>query len=326
MKVLVTGGTGFLGGWIVRGLKNAGHDVRVLHRAHSRLEEIKSVNFESALGDVTDPDSVDSACRGVDAVIHAAGLIGYKPELRDQMFKVNVGGTENVIAAVVKQKVQRLVFTSSVVAIGASPQPKVLNEDSLYEMGHLGLGYYDSKREAELKVLEAAKKGKINGVSLNPSVMFGPGDGLKDSRKLHLKVAQGKIPFYTSGGINVMNVEDAVQGHLNALTRGKSGERFILASENIYVKELFKWLAEEGGSRPPQILLPKIFIEALRLGRPVLNVLGIGPKLPLDSAFLATFFHWYDNAKAKSELAVTFRPARSAVHESMKWCKSHGLI
>jgi dihydroflavonol-4-reductase len=193
-------------------------------------------------------------------------------------------------------------------------------------MKRYGLGYYNTKHEAEELVLKAAKAGLINAVSVNPAIMFGPGDGLKDSRKIHLKVARGKMPFYPSGGVNVMDVRDAVDGHFVALEKGVSGERYILSGENIYVKDLFQWLAEAGGVKPPNVLLPKIMLRTLRGLKPILNMAGVGHKLPIDSAFLSTFFHWYDNTKAKKDLGLKTRSARQAVIESIAWCKSQGLL
>src|SRR5690606_38059941 len=155
--------------------------------------------------DVTDPQSVDSATRGMDSVFHLAGLIAYTRSERAAMERVNVQGTRNVIDACRAAKVKKLVHLSSVVAIGASFDGKtLLNEESEFNLGHLNLGYFETKRKAELHVVDAAKRGDFETVILNPGTIYGAGDAKKGSRKTQIKVAQGRFPFYPSGGVNVV--------------------------------------------------------------------------------------------------------------------------
>src|SRR4051812_18105307 len=155
MKVLVTGATGFLGGWMVRKLLDEGVSVRILQRHSSHLEDLEGLSLEHAEGDVTNAKSLVEASSGVNAVFHLAGLIGYSRAQREAMQKVNVDGTQNVIDACIKNKVDRLVHLSSVVAVGASFDRTPLNENSPYNVRHLNLGYFETKHDAELLVKKA---------------------------------------------------------------------------------------------------------------------------------------------------------------------------
>src|SRR5258708_7891940 len=130
MKILVTGGNGFLGSWVVRRLAQNGHDVRVLHRKQSDLSALKNIPFQSRIGDVTDLESVKQGAQGAECLFHVAGLVSYSPADYDQMFKVNVNGTQNVVDACLAEGCGRLVNTSSVVSVGASASKILLNEES----------------------------------------------------------------------------------------------------------------------------------------------------------------------------------------------------
>jgi dihydroflavonol-4-reductase len=326
MKILVTGGNGFLGSWIVRKLSGLGHSVRVLHRRSSQVTSLKGVPYESAIGDVTEYLTVLEATKGVDAVFHAAAVIAYSPNERTQMERVNVYGTENVVRAAIEAKVQRLVHTSSVVAVGATLDRKILNENSPYEMSRFNFGYYETKFHGEELVRSAVRSGRLDAVIVNPSIMFGPGDAVKGSRKTHLKVASGKIPFYALGGINIVDVEDAVQGHILALEKGRAGERYILGGDNILVKELFEMLATFGGNRPPMIPLPNTVLRNLARLTEYAEKVSYKINIPVESAFVSTMFHWYDLTKARTELGYNPRPAYGAVKKSIQWCFENGYL
>lgn len=326
MKILVTGGTGFVGSWLVKRLVQDGHQVRVLHRQGSSLDELTGVDFESAFGDVTNVDSVITACKGVDSVFHLAGVVGYSQAMRAQMEKVNVEGTENVIIACRKSDVRRLLHMSSVVAIGASIKPNMLSENSPYTLGALNLGYFETKRDAEEKVRLATRKKELDAVIVNPSTVYGPGDAKKGSRKVQIKVAQGRFPFYPSGGQSIVSIHDVIDGMLKAWQKGRTGERYILSGENLYIRDVFRKIAARGGVKPPRIYLPKSV--ALMLGRVGDRMEKLGKKTPinLENAWVSSLFHWFDSSKAKIELGFNPRSADEALNESVDWMKENGLL
>ena len=326
-KVLVTGANGFLGSWVTRALVQEGHDVYALVRPKSDLSELEGVNCKYVHGDVTDVHSLLETFKGMDSVFHLAGVIAYKRSQRPLMDKVNVQGTANVVSVCREHKVRRLVYLSSVVAIGGGfSTDEVLNEDSTYNLHDLNLGYFETKNEAEKIVKKACDKHEIDAVILNPSTIYGAGDAKKGSRKMQLKVAQGKLKFYTSGGVNVVAVEDVVDGILRAWKNGKSGERYILCGENILIKDLFAMIAAEAGVRPPSFQLPDGLLHVLGAAGDMMEKAGLKGPVSKENAYTATMYHWFDSAKAQRELGFKPRPAREAIHNSVQWMKDHKLV
>jgi dihydroflavonol-4-reductase len=326
MAVLVTGATGFVGSWLVRELIKRGEEVRVLHRPSSSLEELKGLNYVSRLGDVTDLDSLRDACAGVDTVFHLAGVVGYSRAMRRVMEDVNVGGTKKVLEAMQQSPQAKLVYMSSVVAVGASFDGKLLNESSPFNLHRLDLGYFETKKAAEDLVLDAGRRGRVKAVILNPSTIYGAGDAKKGSRKTQVKVAQGKFPFYTSGGVSIVSVHDVVAAVLKARESGKCGERYILSGSNITIKELFEEIARIAGVKPPAIHLPNLVVRAL--GKVGDGLEKIGKKGPVntENAWTSTLFHWFDHTKATRELGFNPRPAAEALRESVEWMQQNGYL
>ncbi|WP_413559334.1 SDR family oxidoreductase [Bdellovibrio sp. HCB209] len=327
MKVLVTGANGFLGSWLTRSLVNEGHDVYALVRRNSDLSELKGVDCKYVYGDVTDLVSLLEAVTDFDTIFHLAGVVAYKASDRPLMEKVNVQGTANVIEVCRERKVRRLVHLSSVVAVGAGFTPdEIKNENSEFNIHDLNLGYFETKHEAELLVKKACDKKEIDAVILNPATIYGFGDAKKGSRKMMLKVAQGRLKFYTSGGVNVVAVEDVIQGILSAWKNGKTGERYILSGENILIKDLFRMIAEEAGVTPPSRQLPDQLLHVVGSIGDFMEKMGLKGPLSKENAYTATMYHWFDSSKAQKELNFHPRPAREAIRNSIQWVKDQGML
>lgn len=326
MAVLVTGATGFVGSWLVRRLVERGETVHVLHRPSSDLSDIQDLKIVSRPGDVTDPESVRRACLDVDTVYHLAGLVGYSRAQRAAMEKVNVEGTRNVVEAVASSPTRpKLIYMSSVVAVGASFDGTPLNEESPYNVAHLDLGYFETKRAAELLVLEAARQGRIFAVALNPSTIYGAGDAKKGSRKTQLKVARGQFPFYTSGGVSIVSVHDVVEAVLTARERGRNGERYILSGQNITIHELLQTIARLAGSKPPSIYLPNPVVKTIGRVGDLLERAGRKGPLNSENAWTAILYHWFEHDKARRELGFQPRPAEECLKESVDWILERGF-
>lgn len=327
MKVLVTGANGFLGSWVTKALCDEGHEVYALVRRKSDLSELAQVPCNYVYGDITDIHSLLETFKGMDAVFHLAGVIAYKKSQRKLMEKVNVQGTANVVEVCREYKIPRLIYLSSVVAIGASFDPDhILDEKSDYEVGHLNLGYFETKHQAEIIVKKACDRGEINAVILNPSTIYGAGDAKKGSRSMQLKVAQGKLQFYPSGGVNVVAAEDVVSAILSAWKNGKNGERYILSGENILIKDLFSMIAESAGVKPPHFHIPDQVLHVIGTAGDLLEKVGLKGPLSKENAYTATMYHWFESSKAKQELNFKPRPAREAINNSVKWMKDQGLL
>jgi dihydroflavonol-4-reductase len=326
-KVVVTGANGFLGSWLVRSLAEQGHQVFSLVRKNSDLSELEGAKTEFLYGDILDYNSLIQSFQNAEAVFHLAGLVAYKKSDRAKMDLVNVQGTANVVKACLEVKVPKLIHVSSVVAVGAGFSPnEVLDENSQYNLKHLDLGYFETKRLAEELVVKAVKENDLQAVIVNPSTIYGAGDAKKGSRKTQVKVAQGKFKFYTSGGVNVVAVEDVVQAIISAWEKGKIGERYILAGENMSIQTLFEVIAQEAGVKPPQRQIPNFLLHLIGIIGDLATAFGLQAPLSRENAWTATLFHWFKNDKAKRDLDFNPRPARVAISNSVRWMKENGRL
>jgi dihydroflavonol-4-reductase len=327
MKVVVTGANGFLGSWLLKKLHRENVETYALVRKGSDLSELG--NYEGAFvqGDVTQRDTLEEAFHNAHTVFHLAGVVAYKPKDRPLMERVNVEGTRNVIDACLKKKVSKLVHVSSVVAIGAGfSSDQILNEDSVFNVGHLHLGYFDTKKKAEDLVWTAAEQNQLNMVILNPSTIYGPGDARKGSRKTQIKVAQGKFKIYPPGGVNVVAVEDVVEGIVRAWQSQIRSRRFILASENLLIKDVFGVIARRAGVPEPRYPLPRWFLRGAGRAGDLLNNLGIESSLSSETAWTSTLYHWFDSARARRELGLDFQKSEKSIQASVDWMSAQGLL
>lgn len=327
MRALVTGATGFLGSHLVRKLLESGHDIRVLMRETSDDSALAGLDVEKLLGDVCDPESLDAATQGVDVVFNAAGLVAYSRAARDAMTRVNVQGASNVVACCERHGVERLVHVSSVMAVGAGLDRRtLLNEDSPYTLGPFHLGYAETKREGERLVMHAASQGRLDAVVVNPSTIYGAGDARKYSRNSQLKVARGRLLFYTSGGVSVIAVEDVVEGIARACEVGRNGNRYILAGKNLTIRNLFGLIASEAGVAPPRFRVPTPLIRAFGYAGDAFEHFNARTSFNSEAALAATMFHWFDASKARRELGIKPRPAHQAIAASVAWIREAGLL
>ena len=321
-KVIVTGANGFLGSNLCKKLVSHDFKVSAFIQRNSDISELKELNLKYFYGDVTDFNSLKEAFKDQDYVFHLAGLISYKKYDREKMRLINVVGTENVIAACITTGIKKLLHLSSVATIGSTFMPQIQNEQSEYKIQDLDLGYFETKREAEKKVMAASHSKKLFTICVNPTTIYGFADAKKGSRKNQIKVAQGKLPFYTAGGVNVVSVDDVTDGIILALEKGTNGERYILANENVTIKELFKMLANSAGQSAPDYYLPTF----------LLHIAGwIGDRLKKglssENAYTASMYHWFDHSKAQRELG--FHPQKSAqdaIDDSVSWMKKNGYL
>lgn len=325
---LVTGATGFVGHHLVSRLVSRGYKVKVLVR--NPLNTHFSPEIDGQLiklkGDITKFSDVLSSIESCDVVYHLAGHIAYKKEDYQLMEQVNVKGTQHVVDACVTHNTPKLIHMSSVVAVGSSFDKTVLNEDANYNMSPYHLGYFETKRDAEKKVIEGVVGQKLNASIINPSTIYGAGDATKGSRKTQLKVAQGKFPFYSGGGVNVVHIDDVIEALLKAEEVGLPGRRYIIAGENITIKQLFHKIAAAANVKQPTIYLPFGLIRSMGFLSQYLEPRGI--KLPVNSetAMTSTMYHWYSSQRAQQELGISFKSADLAIGASVQWMRENGIL
>lgn len=334
MKVLVTGANGFLGSNLTKKLISEGHEVSILVRNPNELkslfgvemQEKPKVKFKVYKGDVTRIDSLLESFKGQEVIYHLAGVVAYSKQQKEMMDQVNVLGTENVFKVATSYNVKRILVSSSVVSIGASFKPEILNEESHFSLGDYHLSYHESKRKMESVVKRFVDEGQVEAVIVNPSTVYGAGDAVKSTRNTQINVARGKALFYPPGGVSVAAVEDVIDGMIKAMEKGRSGERYILAGENLTLKEVFSLIAESAGVRKPTIPLPPFLFQFLSSLDDALTKIGLHGPLSSERAIVAMMYHWYDSSKAIRELDYKIHSSREAIANSVRWMKEHKLI
>ncbi len=326
MKILVTGGSGFVGSWLIQRLLKENVQVHALRRKSSSAK-MDEKNLNLVWGDVTNRDSMIAATKDIDSVFHLAGHVGYSRADREMMEKINVQGTQNVIDACKVNGVRRLIHMSSVVAVGASfDGKKALDETSEFNLHDLDLGYFETKWAAEQLVRKSVADGQLDAVMVNPSTIYGAGDAAKGSRKVQLKVAQGKFKFYTGGGVSVVGVEEVADAVVAAWKKGIRGERYILAGDNITIKDLFAMIAGAAGQPAPSILLPNSVIKTLGAVGDQLEKFGRKGPLNSETAWTSILYHWFDHYKAEAQLDFKPQPALGPITKSVNWMREKGLL
>ena len=327
MATVVTGATGFIGSHITKKLVERGERVKVLIRRTSNTKNIDSLDVEKVYGDVGDPDSLRAAFSGCDTLYHTAGFVSFKKSDYQKMLDINVKGAANVLSAAMDTGISKVLFTSSVAAIGVERDGSMITEATQYDLYSEGLGYMNCKYLAEKEARSFAEKG-LPVIILNPSVVLGPGDIYLSSSGLVLWFCKKKFPGYMDGTFNLVDVEDVAEGHLLAAEKGKAGERYILANENVSVQSCFALLEKVTGIRAPKMKIPYVFAytTAFMLER----VFGFGfpnySTLDLDSIKLSKYNWQADCSKAVNELGFTRTPIEQTIQKTVSWFRENGYL
>jgi dihydroflavonol-4-reductase len=327
MASLVTGATGFIGSHVARKLVQRGESVRILLRKTSKTLNIEDIDAERVYGDILDVDSIRKAIKGCDTVYHTAGLVSFRKSDYKRLEDINVKGTVNVLSAALEAGVKKVVYTSSVAAIGVNPNGGVANEDTPFTLEHMGIQYLNTKYRAEQEALRFYRQG-LPVVIVNPSVVIGPGDVYLSSCGFIVWYCKKKFPGYMDGGINLVDVEDVAEGHILAAQKGRLGERYILGNKNLSIKEVFELLEKVTGIPAPRIKIP--YFVALAAAFFVERILGISlpnySSMDVDSVRASRFYWYFDSSKAVRELGFPQTPVEQSIEKTVKWLKDKGYI
>src|ERR1700746_480927 len=259
MLTFLTGATGFLGSHLARVLADPGAQLRLLVRPTSNLQNLRGLKAETAVGDLRDAASIEKAMSGCDTVFHVAA--DYRLWVRDpaEMYRSNVEGTRAILEAARKNKVRRLVYTSSVATVGFTRNGHPADEDSPVSLADMIGHYKRSKFMAEQVALEAGRNG-MRVVTVNPTTPVGEQDVKPTpTGRIVLDFLKRKFPAYVETGLNLVDVRECARGHVMALEKGRSGERYILGGEDLTLKQILDKLAKLTGLRSPTVKLPYIF-------------------------------------------------------------------
>lgn len=332
MRIFVTGASGFIGSCLCRALCAQDHEVVALHRPTSLLAGLDGLPVHRVIGDMLDPPSLARACEGVEVVFHTAAPM--RPEADGPTaIEAHVLGTRNILQAARRAGVRRLIHTSSVAALGVPDVPPSASEKDapLLDEGHAWnylperWPYAFAKHRSELEVLRAVDDG-LQAVIVNPSAVFGAGDWYRTSKSLVAHVGRGARVPVIAGGLNAVHIDDVVAGHLAAVERGRTGERYILGGENLTLTDMFRITAQVVGRRPPRLEVPLWAVPALRrLLHPARAIL----RLPIEPSllWLAGYYFYYDTHKAQVELSLPpARLYRQAAQETYTWLLSIGAV
>lgn len=327
MRVFITGATGFVGSHIARKLAEAGHDLRVLYRSEKKLEILEGIAYEGIAGDLDDLASLKRACDGCEIVFHAAAKADYwKDDDKAALWRINVEGTRNVLSAAQAAGVRRVVFTSSAAAVGIRPGEALSDENDPFNLPPQRYLYAYSKVKAEEIAAEFVASG-LDVVILNPTVVIGPGDLNAISGTFVIETAryQWAVPI-SSGGLAVIDVRDVAGAHVNAIDRGRGGERYILNSANLSYSEWFSMIAGACGARTPVFHTPDFMLEPIALLIETLRRFGIETPMDADQTRLGGAFVYFDGSKAYREL---FRPEIAidvSLRDTWQWYADRGYI
>jgi dihydroflavonol-4-reductase len=315
-KTLLTGGAGLVGSRVARLLVQRGDSLRLTVREGTNLENL-DFPYEAVNCDILDRRGVRRAMRGVDRVFHLAGSTSLRAPI-DALFRINTEGTRIVLEEALRAGVQRVVYTSSVAAIGPAPRGTVADETQLFRGGY-GLSYMDSKHEAEVQALRLAAHG-LPVVIVNPAFVFGAGDINHSSTELVRRCLRRELPAYVDGALNVVDVKDVARGHLLADEKGTVGERYILGNRNFTFDRLLADIGRISGVEPPAIKMPLPL--ALALARVTEEIPG---RAPVTAGEVRTASLWwtYSSAKAKRELG--YRPSHheDTLSETIAWYRAN---
>jgi len=326
LKAFVTGATGFLGAHVARVLAEQGADLRLLVRPTSDLRNIEGLKADRVTGDLRSAASLEKAVEGCDVVFHVAA--DYRLWVRDpeQMYRSNVEGTRALLDAARKNGIRRVVYTSSVATMGFTSNGRVVDEESPVALADMIGHYKRSKFMAEQVAIEAGRSGQ-EVVLVNPSTPIGEMD-IKPTPtgRIVVDFLKRKFPAYVDTGLNLVDVTECARGHILALEKGTSGERYILGGENLTLKQILDKLAAITGLPSPKIKVP--YVMALATG--VVDELVTGhmrgkePRATIDAVRMGRKKMFVSSAKAERELGWTIVPVEGALRRAAAWFGAKG--
>jgi len=323
---LVTGATGCVGANVVAALLARGYDVRAMRRATSSLEALDGLAPELVVGDVLDPASLVAAMQGCALVFHIAAVADYWRTPTKRIYRVNVEGTRNVLTAALEAGIERLVYTSSVGALGVPPPGHLLDESATFNLPPRRFPYGHSKHLAEQAVQEAVAQG-LDALIVNPTGVIGARDVHFIGGSVLREVRRGLFWFAPPGGLNWVDAKTAGLGHVLAAERGRTGERYVLGGQNVSHRVAIEIVAEVVGGRRPLLTLPRPLMSVVALLTDVFN--AVWPGTPLfsgEQARLSGAEIYCDWSKAQRELGFPYTPFRAAVERAYAWYRARGYL
>ncbi len=298
--ILVTGASGFLGSHLVAALQQEGAAIRAVYNSTPPPQRLLHASTEWVQADLLDIYDVERIMQGVKQIYHCAAIVSYNPKEREQMLHFNPESTANLINAALEAGVDKVVYASSIAALGSNKTGAVINEDAQWEESTFNSAYGISKYLAEMEVWRGIGEG-LEAAIVNPGVILGPGDWSKGSAAL-MNLAWKEFPFYTKGITAWVDVNDVAQCMMQLMQSDISSERFILSEGNRAYRDIFTLMAEALDKKPPKYFAsPLLSALVWRCGK-VLEWMGKKSIITKETAQSAQSVNLYDNSKILSFL------------------------
>ena len=327
MKVLLTGGSGFVGSAVARALLARGHHVRSLVRPQSDVRNIATLAVERVVGDLTQPTSLRPALAGCDALFHVAADYRLWVPDKEAMFRANVEGTRVLMEEAMAAGIKRVVYTSSVATLGLVAFG-LADEETPVSFADMVGPYKQSKFLAEAEVQRMARLG-LPVVIVNPSTPVGPRD-IKPTPtgRIVRDAARGRMPAYVDTGLNIVHVDDVAEGHCLAYENGRLGERYILGGENLSLQRILGLIAVLAHRKPPRIRLSRHLLWPVAAASELYARARktAVPLVTFDELRMAKKHMFYSAAKAERELGFRARPATEALADAVAWFEAEGRV
>ncbi len=334
-KVLVTGASGHLGGAVARKLLARGVSVRALVRPSSSLAGLKDASgnllpgLEPALGDVLDRETFGAAMRGCATVFHLAAVFKTRQVDEALMERTALEGTRNLMELAAGQEPRpRIVYTSSVAAMGCSRRSDQVLDEAAWNQAPID-AYVASKAGSERLAWDLAAGSGLWMVAVNPGTVLGAGDYTPTPSNAFILLAMKKgTPVYFDGGHSYTDVEDVAEGHLLAWEKGRPGQRYILAGENVSMRDTLERIARLTGGRRPLFKIGHAFVSVAGLGFEALS--GVTGKPPLFTRAkahqLIDYYGYFSSDKARRELGYRFRGFDEILGRARDWYRERGWL
>ena len=288
---------------------------------------LQGLDIEKVEIDLLDKQRLSTAIEGCDLIIHVAAITSVWPSKGKIYEEINVTGTDHIIAAALKHKVERLIYVGSASSFGFGTKEQPGTEESPFKSDKYGLAYITSKRKAQLRVLNAVERKGLPALVVNPTFMIGPYDSRPSSGAMIVAAAKGKVPGYTRGGKNWVAVKDVAEGICQALEKGRIGECYIMGHQNLSYQEAFKIISGVVGRKPPAIPIPDFLAKAGGfMGSALASMTNRPPKLSYPMAWISCDGHYFSPEKAVKELQMPQTPLKIAVEEAFEWFCENGYI
>lgn len=313
---------------MARVLREQGAELRLLVRRSSDRRNLEGLNAEEVIGDLRQPESLENAMSGCDTVFHVAA--DYRLWVRDpkEMYRANVEGTRSILNAARKNKVRRVVYTSSVATMGFTSDGRLADENSPVNLQEMIGPYKKSKFMAE-EVAVRAGRDSLDVVIVNPSTPVGERD-IKPTPtgRIVLDFLKKKFPAYVDTGLNLVDATECARGHVAALEKGRSGERYILGGENLTLKQILDKLAAITGLPSPRVKVPYVValatgvVDELFTGR----FLGREPRATIDAVRMGRKKMFVSSDKAARELGWKAGSVDDALQRAVDWFQVNGYV